>query len=190
MHAYNQIAHFDTSSDFDVNKLPFAINFGLEDDVRVLEAKEVANIFHARYSATKKTYVYKIYISNIFQPLKKGLAVQIKYNLDIKKIKQAMKYFIGTHDFYAFCASGSNVKDFVRTIYDFNLEKHNDEIYFVITGNGFLYNMVRIIVGTLIEVGKGNLQPQDIPKIIKNKERKNAGQTMPAYGLYLYKVYY
>ncbi|MDD2445459.1 MAG: tRNA pseudouridine(38-40) synthase TruA [Clostridia bacterium] len=190
VHAYNQIAHFDTESNFDMKKLAFAINFGLEDDVRVLEAREVASSFHSRYSAKKKTYIYKIYISNILKPLKNGLVVQIKYNLDIKKIKLAMEYFIGTHNFFAFSASGSNVKDFIRTIYDFKLEENNDEFSFVITGSGFLYNMVRIIIGTLIEVGKGNLQPQDISQIIKDKERKNAGQTMPPYGLYLYKVYY
>lgn len=190
VHALGQTAHFETNSNFDINKLSKAINFGLDKDVSVLFAKEVDPNFHARYFVKKKTYLYKIYNSKIEKPLKNGLCTQVKYDLDIEKMKKASKFFLGKHDFSAFCASGNSTKDFVRTIFDIKIEKVADEIHFYIIGDGFLYNMVRIIVGTLVAVGKGKINPQEIPAIIESKNRKKAGETMPACGLYLFKVEY
>ena len=190
VHATGQTAHFGTNSKFDLSKLPFAVNSGLENDVSILKAKEVSQNFHARYSVKKKTYIYKIYVSKIKKPLKNGLVTQVIYDLDISKMKQATKYFVGEHNFFAFCSSGSSVKDFVRIIYDFKIKKVDDEIHLKISGNGFLYNMVRIIVGTLIDIGRGKIKPEEIVNIIKSKDRKKAGETMPAHGLYLCKVSY
>ena len=190
VHAICQTAHFETNSDFDLNKLPFAINDGLESDVSVLKAKEVSKNFHARYSAKKKTYLYKTYLSKIKKPLKNGFITQISYDLNINKMKEGAKFFLGEHNFSAFCSSNSSVKNFVRTIYDLKIKKVSDEIHFKITGNGFLYNMVRIIVGTLIDVGTEKISPNEVLKIIESKNRKKAGKTMPAYGLYLYKILY
>lgn len=190
VHALGQTAHFETSSNFDIKKLAPALNFGLDKDISVLSAKEVDPNFHARYFVKKKTYLYKIYCSKIEKPLKNGLCTQVKYDLDIEKMKKASKFFLGKHDFSAFCASGNNTTDFVRTIFEIKIENVADEIHFYITGDGFLYNMVRIIVGTLIEVGKGKILSQSIPQIIASKDRKKAGETMLASGLYLYKVEY
>jgi len=190
VHALGQTAHFETNSNFDIKKLPSAINFGLDKDISVLSANEVDPNFHARYFVKRKTYLYKIYCSKMEKPLKNGLATQVKYELDTEKMEQASKFFIGKHDFSAFCASGNSTTDFVRTIFEIKIESVADEIHFYITGDGFLYNMVRIIVGTLVAVGKNKPKPKENPAIIESKNRKKAGKTMPACGLYLFRVEY
>ena len=188
VHAIMQVAHFETSSNFDLKKLPFAINDRLDYDVRILKAEKTKSDFHSRFSAKQRTYLYRIYCSKVTKPLKNGFAVQIPVSLDVKKMKEAARLFVGTHDFSAFHAANSSAKTSIRTIYDFKITKSSDEIHFKITGSGFLYKMVRIIVGTLIEIGEGKLLIQDIPKIFESKNRVNAGRTMPPFGLYLCKV--
>ncbi|MDD2227042.1 MAG: tRNA pseudouridine(38-40) synthase TruA [Clostridia bacterium] len=188
VHAIMQVAHFETASNFDLKKLPFAINDRLDNDVRILKAEKTKPDFHARFSAKQRIYLYRIYCSKIEKPLKNGFAVQIPIPLNIKKMKEAAHLFVGTHDFSAFHSANSSAKSPIRTIYDLKITKSNDEIHFKVTGNGFLYKMVRIIVGTLIEIGEGKLPIQDIPKIFESKNRANAGKTMLPFGLYLCKV--
>ena len=190
VHAVAQTAHFETNSQIAVSKLPAAINFGLNENISVTKAKEVSENFHARYNVKQKTYVYKIYLGKIHKPLKKDLCTQVKFDVRMDLMKEAAQHFIGEHDFYGFCSSGSSVKDFVRKIYKLDIKKVDDEIHFIITGNGFLYNMVRIIVGTLIAVGSGKISPAEIEKIIASRDRTRAGKTMPPQGLYLYSVEY
>lgn len=190
VHAVAQTAHFETNSTIPTSKLPAAINFGLNENIAVTKAKDVSPNFHARYNVKQKTYLYKIYLGKISKPLKRGLCTQVKFDVRMDLMKQAAHYFLGEHDFYGFCSSGSSVKDFVRNIYKLDIKKIDDEIHFLITGNGFLYNMVRIIVGTLIAVGSGKIKPDEIPAIIESKDRTRAGKTMPPDGLYLYNVEY
>lgn len=192
VHAYAQTAHFDTCSNFDLSKLPQAINFGLDENISVLSAKEVSKNFHARFSVKKKTYIYKTYQSAFRLPLFETTHAKTHENLiqNFDKMVLASKAFLGTHNFKAFCSAHTSVKNFERTIFDIKLKKSNGTIEFFITGSGFLYNMVRIIVGTLTLVGEGKISPDKIPEIIKLQDRKNAGKTMPAHALYLYKVYY
>ncbi|MBQ2713716.1 MAG: tRNA pseudouridine(38-40) synthase TruA [Clostridia bacterium] len=192
VHAYAQTAHFETSSNFDIEKLPQAINFGLDENISVVSAKEVAKNFHARFSVKKKTYLYKTYQSKFNLPLFESTHAKthelLTQNFD--KMVLASRHFLGTHNFRAFCSTQTNAKTFERTIFDIKLKKSNGTIDFFITGSGFLYNMVRIIVGTLISVGEGKILPEEIPDIISSQDRKKAGKTMPAHALYLYKVYY
>ncbi|MBP3389821.1 MAG: tRNA pseudouridine(38-40) synthase TruA [Clostridia bacterium] len=192
VNAYAQTAHFETSSNFDIEKLPQAINFGLDENISVVSAKEVSKNFHARFSVKKKTYLYKTYQIKFNLPLFESTHAKthelLTQNFD--KMVLASRHFLGTHNFKAFCSTQTNAKTFERTIFDIKLKKTNDTINFFITGSGFLYNMVRIIVGTLVSVGEGKILPEEIPDIISSQDRKKAGKTMPAHALYLYKVYY
>ena len=190
--AFKQTAHFETSSNFDVKKLAQAINANINQNISVLSAKYVNNNFHARFSVKKKTYLYKTYASQTTCPILEKSAVKVSENIleNLENIKEASKHFLGTHNFLAFCASRTDAKDFVKTIYEIKIKKQKNSIDFYITGSGFLYNMVRIIIGTLIAVGEGKILPENIPEIIKSQERKNAGKTMPAKGLYLFDVKY
>lgn len=192
VHAYAQTAHFETSSNFNIEKLPQAINFGLDENISVVSAKEVSKNFHARFSVKKKTYLYKTYQSKFNLPLFESTHAKthelLTQNFD--KMVLASRHFLGTHNFRAFCSTQTNAKTFERTIFDIKLKKSNGTIDFFITGSGFLYNMVRIIVGTLVSVGEGKILPEEIPDIISSQDRKKAGKTMPAHALYLYKVYY
>ena len=138
----------------------------------------------------KKTYRYVINNSFEGSAIYRNLETHIPQKLDIDKMKQAIKYFEGEHDFKAFKASGTSSKSSVRTIYETNLYQENDRIFIELTGNGFLYNMVRIIAGTLVDVGLGKIKPEEIPQIIKEEKRENAGKTLPPNGLYLLKVMY
>ena len=192
VHAFCQTAHFETNSVFDIAKLPKAINSGLNPNVSVLLAKEVPINFHARFCVKKKTYLYRTYASDIKLPLLENGFARINKNvlINLDAVKTAASHLIGTHNFKAFCASGATVTSFERTIFDIKIKKNKNIIDFYFTGNGFLYNMVRILTGTLIAVGEGKIKPEEIPLIIKRQERKYAGKTMPANALYLYKVKY
>ena len=189
VHAICQIAHFETNTDFIVEKLAKAVNFGLTDDVRVLKSYEVAHDFHARFNAKKKTYLYKIYDSEIRKPLKEGFAERV-YKVDINLMKQAARYFLGRHNFKAFCAANTSVLDFSREIYKVDIKNIDDEIHIEICGNGFLYNMVRIMVGALVKVGEEKIEPQAIQDMLDSGVRCPLVKTMPPYGLYLKIVEY
>ena len=191
VHALGQVANFKTNSNIPIDKFAIAINSNLKKSIIIKSAEEVDERFHSRLSCKKKTYRYIINNSKYGTAIYRNLETCIKEKLNIEKMKEAIKYFEGEHDFKAFKASGTSSKSSVRTIYKAEvIEKENDRIYIELTGNGFLYNMVRIIVGTLVEVGIGKIKPEDIKKIIESKDRKNAGKTLPPQGLYLLKVDY
>lgn len=191
VHALGQVANFKTNSNIPIEKMSIAINCNLKKSIRIVKAEEVEERFHSRLSCKRKTYRYIINNSEIPSAIYRNLETHIPYKLDIEKMKQAVKQFEGEHDFKAFKASGTSSKSSVRTIYKAEvIEMPNNRIYIELTGNGFLYNMVRIIAGTLVDVGTGKIKPEDIEKIIDSKDRTNAGKTLPPQGLYLVCVNY
>lgn len=191
VHALGQVANFKTNSNIPIEKFAIAINSNLKKSILIKSAEEVESMFHSRLSCKRKTYRYIINNSKVGTAIYRNLETYIPMKLNVSKMKQAISYFEGEHDFRAFKASGTSSKSSVRTIYKAEvIEQENDRIWIELTGNGFLYNMVRIICGTLVEVGLGNLEPGEIPNIIKDKERGNAGKTLPPQGLYLVKVEY
>ena len=190
VHAFNQCAHFDTKLKIHPEKFATILNKVLPNDIRVIKSSLVSNDFHARFDVKKKTYVYKLYMSQEENPFKYERALHIDHFLDVDNMIKASKEFIGTHDFTSFCKAVSNQKDCTRTIYDIIIKKLNNKIHIEITGNGFLHNMVRIIVGTLIDAGSNKLSSNDIREILKNKDRTKASKTVPAYALYLKDVEY
>ena len=191
VHALGQVANFKTNSNIPIEKMSIAINCNLKKSIRIVKAEEVEERFHSRLSCKRKTYRYIINNSEIPSAIYRNLETHIPYKLDIEKMKQAVKYFEGEHDFKAFKASGTSSKSSIRTIYKAEVIKMpNNRIYIELTGNGFLYKMVRIIAGTLVDVGTGKIKPEDIEKIIESKDRTNAGKTLPPQGLYLVCVNY
>lgn len=191
VHAFGQVANFKTSSNIPINKFAIAINSNLKKSIRIILAEEVNEKFHSRLSCKKKTYRYIINNSDFSSAIYRNLETHISQKLDIEKMKIGAKFFEGEHDFKAFKASGTSSKSSVRTIYKANvIEMPNNRIYIELTGNGFLYNMVRIISGTLVDVGFGKIEPNDIKDIIESKDRSLAGKTLPSNGLYLLNVEY
>lgn len=191
VHALGQVANFKTNSNIPVEKIPIALNTKLKKSIRILSAEEVDEKFHSRLTCKKKTYRYIINNSEYGTAIYRNLETHIPMKLNIEKMQEAVKYFEGEHDFKAFKASGTSSKISVRTIYKADvIQMPNDRIYIELTGNGFLYNMVRIIAGTLVDVGIGKIKPEEIDSIIKSEKRENAGKTLPPQGLYLVKVEY
>ena len=190
VHARGQVANFLTNSNIPVDKFKFALNTKLPRDISVIDSRKVDENFHSRYDAIGKIYKYIIYNEPIRNPLYRNFTYHVPYSLDYKEIEKAIKYFLGSHDFSSFMASRSSVKTTIRVIDRFTLDKKGDLMIFTIQGNGFLYNMVRIIIGTIVEVGRGKIKSSSIPHIIYEKDRKAAGHTAPPEGLYLEKVYY
>lgn len=190
VHALAQMANFKTNSKLPVEKYPIALNTKLKKSIRIQKAEEVEENFHSRYHCKQKTYRYIINNSGQGSSIYRNLEYFIPNKLDVEKMQEAVKYFEGEHDFKAFKASGTSSKSSVRTIYKAKVEKQGERIIIELTGNGFLYNMVRIITGTLVEVGLGKIKPEEISEIIEKKERANAGKTLPPQGLYLVKVEY
>ena len=191
VHAWGQVANFKTESNLPIEKFPIAINTKLKRSIRIINAEEVDERFHSRLSCKRKTYRYVINNSEYASAIYRNLETHIPQKLDINKMQEAVKYFEGEHDFKAFKASGTSSKSSVRTIYKAEvLEMPNNRIYIELTGNGFLYNMVRIIAGTLVDVGLEKIEPEEIPNIIKQGKRDLAGKTLPPNGLYLLRVEY
>lgn len=188
VHALSQVANFHTSSNIPPKQMKYAINSVLNDNIRILESFEVDDQFHARFSAKKKTYLYRIQTGDVKRTFERNISYYVKGNLDIEKMKAQAKFIVGEHDFSAFKSEGSSAQNFVRTVYELKLTQNGDIIEMEITGNGFLYNMVRIIAGTLIEIGRG--REYSIPEIFKSKKRENAGPTAPSMGLFLKNVDY
>ncbi len=188
---FGQVANFKTNSNIPIEKFAIAINSNLKKSILIQSAKEMDEKFHSRLSCKRKTYRYVINHGEIGTAIYRNLETYIPKKLNVDKMKEAIRYFEGEHDFKAFKASGTSAKSSVRTIYKAEIiEKENDRIWIELTGNGFLYNMVRIIAGTLVEVGLGKIEPKEIKDIIGKKERKNAGKTLPPQGLYLVQVEY
>lgn len=190
VHANYYVSSFKTYSSIPIERIPYAINSLLPDDIVCIGAEAADEDFHAITSAKSKTYLYKIENSHIRDPFLAGHVWHYPSALDFSKMCEASKHFIGTHDFLGFAAAGFSAKTTVRTIYDLKLSKDGNIINIEITGDGFLYNMVRIITGTLVWAGIGKIKPEDIPKIIESKKREKAGITAPPYGLYLWRVEY
>ena len=172
-------------------RLKAAMNSHLPDSVVVLDVKEVDSDFHARYNAKGKRYIYRVLNRRERDPFYVGRALHYRYNLDVELLDKASKDYIGTHDFTSFCTLDKREKgDFTRTIYDFSVRRIGDIVEFTVEGNGFLYNMVRIMVGTLLAVNEGKIAPDSIPDIIRAESRDTAGPTAPPQGLYLNEVFY
>lgn len=191
VHAYGQVANFMTDSTIPGDRFLYALNDKLPDDISIKSSEEVHRSFHARYSAHRKTYRYIILNEDIRSPIYRNYAYQVKHKLDFKSMKKAIHHFVGRQDFSAFVPYKSNIDKNIRTVYDVRLLKKDDSsIELEIDGNGFLHNMVRIIVGTLVEVGHGRRSPESVADIISGKDRAKAGHTAPAEGLYLLKVFY
>ncbi len=195
VHALGQVANFKLKeSTLSIDKMAMAINSQLKPTIRIKEATEVDERFHSRYNAKKKTYRYVINNSPIPSAIYRGMQYHFKAPLDVDKMNKAAKYLEGEHDFKSFKSSGTSSKTSVRTIYEAKVyrEYHNnmDLVVIELTGNGFLYNMVRIISGTLLDVGCGKIDAKDVKEILDAKDRKRAGKTLPANGLFLVNVCY
>ena len=191
VHATGQVIHFETALLIPPEKWMKALNVQLPRDIRVLSVEEVASDFHARFSVSGKRYRYIWDCGTVQSPFRRHYAVETNgVKPDVEKMKQAAHYILGEHDFTCFCAANTSVVDKVRTVHALEFEWHGDELHMTITGNGFLYNMVRIIAGTLWEVGTAKRHPENVKEIIASKNRDLAGKTAPAHGLYLEKVYY
>ncbi len=187
---FGQVANFKTNTNIEIEKIPYAINSKLKKSIVIKQAEEVEDRFHSRYNAKQKTYRYIINNSKQRTAIYRDLECHIPMELNIEEMKKAAKYFEGEHDFKAFKASGTSSKSSVRTIYKAEVTDDEDRIKIELTGNGFLYNMVRIISGTLVDVGLGKIEAEDIPSVIESKDRSKAGKTLPAHGLYLVEVKY
>lgn len=190
VHAMGQVANVHLSVDKTIQEMLGYVNHYLPEDIGVVEMEEVEDRFHARLSAMRKTYVYRIFNSNLPNVFERKWMYTMAESLDLAAMKQAAEYLTGTHDFAAFCTNRSKKKSTVRTIYNVEIQKKEHEVDIIITGNGFLHNMVRIMVGTLVEVGMKKRTPDEVIGILESKKRENAGITMPAKGLTLWNVEY
>lgn len=185
VHAMGNVAVFDTNARMPADKVSYALNQRLPEDIRIQSSKEVSLDFHPRHQNSRKTYEYRILNREFPLPTQRLYAHFTYVPLDAALMQQAADYLIGEHDFKSFCSVNTAAETTVRTIYDLNVNQQGDMITIRVTGNGFLYNMVRIIAGTLIEVGRGSLEPDRMPEILEALDRTRAGPTAPACGLTL-----
>lgn len=190
VHAMGNVAVFDTETTIPPEKIAVALNQRLPEDIVIVKSEEVAADFHPRYCDCSKTYEYHIINTRVSVPTKRLTNYFVSYVLDIEKMRKAASYLVGEHDFVSFCNVRTDVESTVRTITALDILTNGNEITIRITGNGFLYNMVRIIVGTLIRVGRGFYEPEKVKEILEAKDRKAAGVTAPAHGLMLVEIKY
>ena len=191
VHSLGNIAIFDTNTRMPAEKISFALNQRLPEDIVVQDSREVPSDWHPRYQNSRKTYEYRILNRTFRMPGRRFDTYFYYHPLDVEKMQQAASYLEGEHDFKSFCAVGAQVKTTTRTIYSCNVTRDAGDVITVrVTGNGFLYNMVRIIAGTLIKVGGGELSPEEIPLILEKKDRSAAGPTAPAHGLTMIGIEY
>ena len=190
VHAMGNVAVFDTESRIPGDKICFALNQRLPDDVRIQASEEVPLTFHPRKANCVKTYEYKILNRKIDMPLQRLYSYFCYFNLDLEKMQKAASYLIGEHDFKSFCTVRTQAEETVRTIYSLDITKVNDLITIRISGSGFLYNMVRAMVGTCVYAADGKFSPDDVPAILEGRNRTAAGPTVPAGGLYMTKLWY
>lgn len=190
VHALGNIAVFDTEARMPAEKVSYALNQRLPEDIRIQKSEEVPQDFHPRHQNSRKTYEYKILNREFPQPVYRLYAHFTYVPLDVERMQQAAEFLVGEHDFKSFCSVNTTVESTVRIIYQIQVEKHNNTIVIRVTGNGFLYNMIRIIAGTLMEVGRGKIAPIQIRDILEAKDRECAGPTAPANGLTLMEYRY
>lgn len=190
VHAKGQAANFITKSDWPLDKIQAHMNQFLPEDIAVVEISEEKEKFHARLNAVKKQYDYTIWNSSIPNVFERKYIYCLENRLNIEEMKKAAVYFLGEHDFKSFCGNKRTKKSAVRTIYEISIWREGEKIILSFIGNGFLYNMVRILTGTLIEVGLGKRKAEDMEALIKAGERDKAGYLAPAKGLCLKKVWY
>lgn len=192
VHAFGQVANFHTNSNIEIDKFPYAINSKLKKSIVIKKAEEVHDRFHARYNCVEKTYMYIINNNEFPSALDRYKEFHMPFKLNYEDMKEALSFFLGAHDFKGFMSSGGNKKKTtVRTLTRCEIDFCDDgRIKIELTGDGFLYNMVRIICGTVVDVGLGKIAVKDIPEIIKSGDRTRAGKTLPPHGLYLKEVKY
>lgn len=187
VHAMGNLAVFDTTSRIPAEKFTYALNQRLPEDIRIQDSKQVADDFHPRHCESKKIYEYRILNRKIPLPQKRLYAHFTYYDLNVERMKEAAACLVGEHDFAAFCSAGAQVESTVRTIYSVDVEKQGEEIVIRVCGNGFLYNMVRIIAGTLMEIGQDRMNIEQLVEALETGDRSFAGPTAPACGLTLIK---
>lgn len=190
VHARCQTASVRIAGHFSAGEIMDYLNHYLPEDIGVTEVAQAPLRFHARLNAVKKTYVYRIWNSSVPNVFERKWMYAIAQRLDTESMLKAAEYLTGTHDFAAFCAAKQKKKSTVRTIYEIKVERQGDEVRIEVTGNGFLYHMVRIIAGTLVETGLGKRSPGDMTGLLESRTRENAGVTMPSKGLTLWQVWY
>lgn len=190
VHAKGNVAVFDTETTIPARRVAQALNQRLPDDIVIVSSEEVPSDWHPRYCKCSKTYEYRIVNTKIPDPLRRLTHVFVSYDLNVEDMQRAAAYLVGEHDFASFCNIKTNVESTVRTVTELQVVKKEDEITIRITGNGFLYNMVRIIAGTLIRVGRGFYRPKQVKEILEEKNRKAAGVTAPPQGLVLVEIEY
>lgn len=191
VHALGNVAVFDTNSSIPPERMAYALNRRLPEDIVIVKSGEVAADWHPRYQdGVKKTYEYHIYNDKNPNPLRRQYAAFVSFPMDIENMKKGAAYLVGEHDFASFCNVRTNAESTVRRIESIGIEKEGAEITIRITGNGFLYNMVRIIAGTLMRVGRGFYTPERVKEILDARERTEAGVTAPAKGLVLAEICY
>ena len=190
VHALGQVAVFDTDKNIPDWKYALAINQRLPKDIVVQKSEEVSLDFHPRYTDVEKTYEYRILNRRTQLPKERLYSYFVPKKLNVDKMREAGVYLVGEHDFKSFCSAGAQVQTTVRTIYAVNVTKADDMVHIRITGNGFLYNMVRIIAGTLMQVGTGLMEPEQVKEILEARDRSKAGPTAVAKGLTLVEIRY
>lgn len=190
VHALGNIAVFDTVNRMPAEKISYALNQRLPEDIRIQKSEEVEADWHPRHCDSRKTYEYRIYRGQFPMPVKRLYSLFSYHQYDVHKMREAAAYLEGEHDFKSFCQTGAQVESTVRTIYAVEVLEQGEDLVIRVCGNGFLYNMVRIIAGTLMEIGQGKRDPMDIYGILEAKDRAAAGPTAPAHGLMLIKYEY
>lgn len=191
VHALGNVCVFDTESRIPAERFSYALNQKLPEDIVIVESEEVPLDWHPRYQdAITKTYEYHIYNEKARNPLKNRYTTYVSFPMDVERMREGAKFLLGEHDFTSFCNIKTNTQDTVRTIYSLDIIKDGADITIRVTGNGFLYNMVRIIAGTLIRVGRGFYEPEKIKDILDAKKHTSEGATAPAYGLVLVEIKY
>ncbi len=190
VHSLGNVCIFDTATRIPAEKICYALNTRLPEDIVVQNSCEVSADFHPRAGKSRKTYEYRIFNSNFRDPTRRLNTYFYHHDLDVVAMQKAASYLTGEHDFKSFCSVHAQVESTVRTIYECIVEKEEDIIRIRITGNGFLYNMVRIIAGTLMEVGAGKRKPEEICTMLEATDRCSAGPTAPAHGLTMIGITY
>lgn len=187
VHALCNVAVFDTENPMPAEKFSYALNQRLPEDIRIQKSEAVAPDWHPRYCASRKTYEYRIYRAEFPMPVKRLYTYFTYRPLDVERMRRAAAFLEGEHDFQSFCQAGAQVESTVRTVYSIQIEEQGTELVIRVCGNGFLYNMVRILAGTLMEVGQGKREPESMKEVLEVCDRSAAGPTAPACGLTLVK---